>query len=149
MLHLIRDIADYFFPFLKEDPVRPGIPTEQRVGANRDIFVLHQEQKVDAITCVSYQPSIPKSEQDLFQLGDPKIAVFYTIWSYRPGAGRELILDSVRRIQKDHPEITRFVTLSPKTAMAERFHLRNGAQVYKVNDDTINYEYRVDLVQQM
>jgi len=145
MLHLIRDIADYFFPFLKEDPVRPQIPTERRVGTNRDIFVLHQDQKVDAITCVSYQPDVPARELDLFQEGNPSIAVFYTIWSYRPGAGRELILDSVRRIQQDHPKITRFVTLSPKTEMAERFHLRNGANVYKVNDDTINYEYRLDL----
>ena len=146
MLHLIRDIADYFFQFLKEDPVRPAIPTERRVGNNRDIFVLHQDQKVDAITCVSYQADVPTSEHELFRDGDPIVAVFYTIWSYRPGAGRELIMDSVRRIQQDHPEIQRFVTLSPKTEMAERFHLRNGARIYKVNDDTINYEYRLDVV---
>ena len=146
MLHLIRDIADYFFPFLKEDPVRPSIPTEQRVGPNRDIFVLHNEQEVGAITCVSYQSQVPESEQDLFEVGLATIAVFYTIWSYRPGAGRRLILDSVRQIQQDHPEIRRFVTLSPKTEMAERFHLRNGAKVYKVNKDTVNYEYDLDIV---
>jgi len=146
MLHLIRDYADRFFSFLLEDPVRPQIPTEQRVGSNRAIFVLHEEDRVDAITCVSYQNCVPERETELFQPGDPIIAVFYTIWSYRPGAGRELILDSVRKIRNDHPEITRFVTLSPKTEMAERFHLRNGAQIFKVNDDTINYEYSLDLV---
>jgi len=144
MLHLIRDYADRFFTFLLEDPVRPQIPTEQRVGTNRDIFVLHEEDRVDAITCVSYQDSVPERETELFQPGEASIAVFYTIWSYRPGAGRELILDSVRRIRQDHPEITRFVTLSPKTEMARRFHLKNGALVHKENLETINYEYLVD-----
>lgn len=144
MLHLIQDIADYFFPRLQEDPVRPTIPYERRLGINRDIFVLHEKENVDAITCVSYQSRVPTAESELFELGAASIAVFYTIWSYRPGAGRELILDSVKRIQQDHPEITRFLTLSPKTEMARRFHLKNGAMIFKENLDTINYEYRLD-----
>jgi hypothetical protein len=144
MLHLIRDYADRFWSFLLEDPVRPQIPTEQRVGTNRDIFVLHDQDRVDAITCVSYQSQIPEQEAELFQPGDPTIAVFYTIWSYRQGAGRELILNSVDRIRKDHPSIKRFVTLSPKTDMARRFHLRNGAIICQENQDTINYEYYLD-----
>ena len=114
MLHLIRDYADRFFSFLLEDPVRPQIPTEQRVGTNRDIFVLHEADRVDAITCVSYQNCVPERETELFTPGDASIAVFYTIWSYRPGAGRELILNSVQKIRNDHPEITRFVTLNPR-----------------------------------
>jgi hypothetical protein len=39
------------------------------------------------------------------------------------------------------PEITRFITLSPKTEMAKRFHTKNGAGVYRENDETVNYEY--------
>lgn len=144
MLHLIQDIADYFFQFLKEDPVRPQIPTDQRVGPNRDIFVLHEQQRVDAITCVSYCARIPEKETDLFGSIDPSIAVFYTIWSYRQGAGRELLLNSVDSISKNHPYIKRFVTLSPKTDMARRFHLRNGALICQENQDTINYEYLLD-----
>lgn len=144
MLHLIRDYADRFWNFLLEDPVRPQIPTEQRVGVNRDIFVLHNDDRVDAITCVSYQSQVPERETELFQPGDPTIAVFYTIWSYRPGAGRELILDSVNKIHQDHPYIKRFVTLSPKTDMARKFHLRNGALICQENLETINYEYFID-----
>lgn len=144
MLHLIRDYADKFWSFLLEDPVRPQIPTEQRVGTNRDIFVLHDDDRVDAITCVSYQNRVPEREAELFQPGDPTIAVFYTIWSYRQGAGRELILNSVDRIRQDHPYIKRFITLSPKTDMARRFHLRNGALICQENLETINYEYLVD-----
>ena len=144
MLHLIRDYADRFFAFLLEDPVRPTIPTEQRVGANRAIFVLHEEDRVDAITCVSYQDRVPEREDELFQPGEASIAVFYTIWSYRPGAGRRLILDSVDRIRQDNPAITRFVTLSPKTDLARKFHLSNGALICQENHDTINYEYYLD-----
>jgi len=144
MLHLIRDYADKFFSFLLEDPVRPQIPTEQRVGTNRDIFVLHEADRVDAITCVSYQNRVPEREAELFQPGEATIAVFYTIWSYRQGAGRELIFNSVDRICQDYPSIKRFITLSPKTDMARRFHLRNGAIVCQENLDTINYEYYLD-----
>jgi len=144
MLHLIRDYADRFCSFLLEDPVRPQIPTEQRVGANREIFVLHKAEQVEAITCVSYQDQVPQSETDLFRPGKPNIAVFYTIWSYRKGAGRQLIFDSVNRIHSEHPYITRFVTLSPKTEMARKFHLANGAFICQENTDTINYEYYLD-----
>lgn len=144
MLHLIRDYADRFFSFLLEDPVRPQIPTEQRVGTNRAIFVLHNGDRVDAVTCVSYQSQVPEREAELFQPGDANIAVFYTIWSYRAGAGRELILNSVDRIRQDHPSIKRFVTLSPKTDIARRFHLRNGAIICQENHETVNYEYLLD-----
>jgi hypothetical protein len=142
MLHLIKDIADSFFNFITQDPVRPSIPFAQRVGPNRDVFVLKDEEQVKAITCVSYQDSIPSAEQDLFAESDrPTVAVFYTIWSYAPGAGRQLIFDSVKHIQNEQTNIQRFVTLSPKTELAKRFHLKNGACVYKENTETVNYEY--------
>jgi len=144
MLHLIQDYADKFWNFLLEDPVRPRIPPEQRVGTNRNTFVLHDQDRVDAITCVSYQNQVPKREAELFQPGDVTIAVFYTIWSYRAGAGRELILKSLDQICQDHPSIKRFVTLSPKTDIARQFHLGNGALVCQENLETINYEYLVD-----
>lgn len=144
MLYLIKDIADSFFNFITQDPVRPSIPFTQRVGPNRDVFVLKDEQQVKAITCVSYQNNIPSAEQDLFSESDhPTVAVFYTIWSYVPGAGRQLIFDSVKHIQTEQTNIQRFVTLSPKTDLAKRFHLKNGAQVHRENTETVNYEYVV------
>jgi hypothetical protein len=119
------------------------VPHVDRIGANKDIFVFRDEDdKVKAITCVSYQSSIPTKESELFETTDsPSIAVFYTIWSYVPGAGRALIFDAVRHIKESKPEITRFITLSPKTEMAKRFHTKNGAGVYRENDETVNYEY--------
>ena len=143
MLHLIESLTDKFFELIYQDPVRPNVPHVDRIGANKGIFVFRDEDdKVKAITCVSYQSSIPTKESELFETtDDPSIAVFYTIWSYVPGAGRALIFDAVRHIKETRPEITRFITLSPKTEMAKRFHTKNGAGVYRENDETVNYEY--------
>ena len=89
-----------------------------------------------------YQTEIPTKETELFQISsEPVVAIFYTIWSYAPGAGRTLIFDAVKHIKENKPEIQRYVTLSPKTEMAKRFHMRNGAVVFRENDDTVNYEY--------
>jgi hypothetical protein len=59
------------------------------------------------------------------------------------GAGAQLIFDTVDAIRKQHPSIKRFVTLSPKTQMAYKFHMRNGAMVLRENADTVNYEYLI------
>jgi hypothetical protein len=143
MLYLIKDFADSLLKLISEDPVRPHIPDVERVGTNKDIFVSRDEDKVNAITCVSYQQIVPVNEAGLFEKCDePKVAIFYTIWSYQPGAGRQLILDSVKYIQDTNKSITRFVTLSPKTEMARRFHLKNGAVVFRENEESVNYEYK-------
>lgn len=143
MLYLIKNITDGFLSLIGEDPVRPHIPPEKRVGENKDIFVLRDvEDSVRAITCVSYQNDIPLSESELFiSPSQPEVAVFYTIWSYAPGAGRSLIYDAVNHIKQQHTNIKRFVTLSPKTELARRFHIKNGAIIYRENVESINYEY--------
>jgi hypothetical protein len=71
----------------------------------------------------------------------PTVAVFYTIWSYAAGAGRELIVESVKYMKSDKPNIVDYVTYSPKTELARRFHLKNGASVYRENNDSVNYKY--------
>jgi hypothetical protein len=143
MLYLIKSLTDSFISFLSEDPVRPNIPHVDRVGDNKDIFVLRDEDnKVKAITCVSYQASIPTKESELFEDTElPNTAVFYTIWSYESGAGRKLIFDAVQHIKDNNSDINRFVTLSPRTEMARRFHIKNGAVVFRENDESTNYEY--------
>ena len=142
MLYQIRSLTDSFFSLLSQDPVRPHIPHTQRIGDSKDIFVLRDdENKAKAITCVSYQQSIPTTESELFLNEQADTAVFYTIWSYVPGAGRTLIFDAVKHIKETKPEIKRFVTLSPKTEMAKKFHHKNGAITYRENQESVNYEY--------
>lgn len=141
MLYQISSINDRFFQYLQQDPVRPNIDSKKRIGSNRDVFVLCQNDEPNAITCVSYQSDIPTIEQELFITDNPNIAVFYSIWSYRSGAGRELIFETVQHLKNTAPNIKRFLTMSPKTEMARRFHLSNGAVIFKDNLETTNYEY--------
>ena len=128
---------------IADDPVRPDIELCQRVNHNSRVYVLRNDDRAEAVTCVKFLDSVPASVDDLTgPVTAATTAVFYTIWSYVPGSGRVLI-DQVRTaIQVHQPTITTFVTLSPKTEMARRFHLRNGAEVYRENSDTINYIYK-------
>jgi hypothetical protein len=49
----------------------------------------------------------------------------------------------VEALKKDYPTLNRFVTLSPKTEMAKKFHHKNGAETFRENEDSINYEYHI------
>ena len=141
MLRIITDITDPLLDFLKDDPVRPDISREFRVTQHRFVAALVEDQP-RAMVCVSLKQDVPASVSEL--AGDcesPTTAVFYTIWSYASGAASQLLFDTVAAIQAQFPTVTRFVTLSPKTDMAHRFHTKNGALVLRENADTINYEY--------
>lgn len=141
MLYLLSDINDPLAKLLSDDPVRPHIDSDLRIGYNRDVFVLEDRGTVLAMTCVSYHYLVPQGEEDLFSDHQPTVAVFYTIWSYASGAGRMLLQDAMAHIKNNRRNIDRFVTLSPKTEMAHRFHINNGAIVFRENPQTINYEY--------
>ena len=144
MLHIINNLQDEFLRLIKDDPVRPEIPAEHRVNSNSTIFVLKNEQNEPlAVTCVKFLADIPASVTDLADaVINTNTAVFYTIWSYAAGAGRELIEQAQAQITQEHPEVKTFVTLSPKTEMARKFHHKNGATTYRENADSINYLYR-------
>lgn len=143
MLTFIKDLTHALLEFIKDDPVRPEIPTDFRVSNGRMVAALtNEDQKPDAMVCVSFHDFVPENVNDLNNTTQvPTTAVFYTIWSYKAGKGQELLIEAVKGIQRDYPSVTRFVTLSPKTELARRFHLRNGAIVFRENVDTVNYEY--------
>jgi hypothetical protein len=143
MLQAITDLTEEIVQLLRDDPVRPEIPAEQRVNTNSRIYMLKDGDKTQAVTCVKFLESIPEAVDDLVDLVESAtIAVFYTIWSYAPGAGRDLIREAQKSIEAEFPGIQTYVTLSPKTEMARRFHLKNGAGVYRENSDTVNYIYK-------
>lgn len=144
MLHIVKELTDEFVAYLKDDPVRPEIPAEQRVNNNSRIYVLKDDNNQPlAVTCVKFLESVPESVEDLTHtVVNTSTAVFYTIWSYAGGAGRELIVNAQQSIQQEFPNITTYVTLSPKTEMARKFHHKNGAITYRENKDSINYLYK-------
>ncbi len=137
-----------------QDPVRPNIPYWWRAQPpNRRIYITEfccfnatEEQyrsSIDAVLCVSLLNNIPTSEEELLQsdVSGPN-AIFYTVWSNRKGAGRNIIFDVTRQLKTESETIVdRFITLSPKTEMAKRFHLRNGASLLQENETTNNFEY--------
>lgn len=143
MLKIITDITDPLLEYLKDDPVRPDIPREFRVTQNRFVATLVSDRP-RAMVCVSLKNLVPATVAELDgDCTEPDTAVFYTIWSYMSGAGAQLIFDTVDAIRKQHPSVKRFVTLSPKTQMAYKFHMRNGAMILRENADTVNYEYLI------
>lgn len=145
MLHFIRDLSHKLLEFIKDDPVRPEIPADFRVTEGRMVAALaDKEDDPDAMVCVSFHDFVPSGVDDLKNVAQvPTTAVFYTIWSYKAGKGRDLLIQAVKGIQEQYPSVTRFVTLSPKTNVAQRFHLKNGAIVFRENSETVNYEYLV------
>lgn len=147
MLHIIKTLSDPLLHLLNDDPVRPEIPLEFRISENSEIIVSKDELDTPtAVVCVQYRNSVPRSKQELVEYAHTKdsdsVAVFYTIWSYRAGAGRMLINSARKHIETTRPTVRQLVTLSPKTEMARTFHLRNGASVLNDNADSVNYWYK-------
>ena len=143
MIYLVPDSSDPVAGYIKDDPVRPHIPVEKRFGDNEKVLALRDDSLVRAMVCVKLCSGVPSNEQELFDSSaiDPDTIVFYTIWSYKPGAGQQLIRASLDYIKTQWPNVKRFVTLSPPTELAKRFHLKNGARIFRINVDTVNYEY--------
>ena len=129
---------------IADDPVRPGLSFEwrRRMGP---IFCRGAFQDPDAVVCTATLPEVPTDVRDIVNLKHQsnwehnKIVVAYTVWSYKPRAGRKIIFD-LREWTIDN-KYERLVTLSPQTDRAHRIHINNGAWLLRENKDTRNYEY--------
>lgn len=142
---VLRKIRNGEEHLIANDPVRPHLPFDWRTRSGRSIFVLENEEtnEIDAVICVAMMDEVPTCEADMKWPG-VDVAVFYTVWSYRKGAGREIVLKTAEYIKKTSPYTKRFVTLSPLTEMARRFHLKNGAKFVAKHADCQNFEYFLD-----
>jgi hypothetical protein len=142
-----------------DDPVRPHLSAEFRTTNGRQVWGLFEDQyavehvpldKPRAIICVAFAYDAPRDEHELdiysnsYANGGPlsaNTAVFYTVWSYGAGAGRQIVNTLAAHILNTRSEIERWVTLSPLTDMAARFHTKNGAQLNSVHDTCQVFEY--------
>jgi len=93
---------------------------------------------------------LPQSERELSLISEnahllenANIAVAYTVWSRKRGAGREIVAKLKQHIV-EKTDIERIVTLSPLTPMAAHFHISNGAKLVQYNATTQNFEYKLD-----
>ena len=141
-LYHLKGISDPYTRVIKDDPVRPHIPLEQRINEAAETLILKSGEEVLAATCMAWLKDVPEDEQDLINLkGEKNTAVFYTIWSYKPGAGQQLIKQAAEWLLNDYKDIKNIVTLSPQTELAKRFHHKNGAKTFRENATSVNYEY--------
>ena len=133
---------------VSEDPVRPDLTLEWRLAKGRKIYGLKYEDEIEGIICVAFTNDIPHSVKELDMMSEladlkdeKKIAIAYTVWSRKRGAGREIINKILEYANTNN--IERVVTLSPLTPMATHFHIRNGAKQISINETSQNFEYTV------
>ena len=158
----IKDRVDNFFKWVKgtelveltnidvnEDPVRPELDLEWRLFAKRKIYGLRYEDSIEAIVCVAYTNEVPTTVKELDYMSQVacqdgqsgSVAVAYTVWSRKRGAGREII-NKLREWTIEN-NFAKLVTLSPLTPMATHFHIKNGAKQVHINEETQNFEYDI------
>ena len=136
-----------------EDPVRPELDNNFRTSYGRKIYGVKYKNQIHAVMCFAFTNKIPKSVTDLDKLSQDaflqstmrdqkvgQIAVAYTVWSKKKGGGKLIVKEVFKMIKKSN-HLNRLVTLSPLTDMATKFHLRNGAKLLSVNENTQNFEY--------
>ena len=123
---------------VKDDPVRPNIDPQWRITPPREVYAMDNNV---AGVCVAFTNSIPISEMDLVgRLHTGNIVVFYTVWSKEKGMGRKILFEVLDIMKKRN--YSKYITLSPKTEMAKRFHFSNGATLLQENHDSYNFEYK-------
>ena len=124
--------------YIQKDPVRPHMKAESRIALGREMYNIDEQ----AFICLAFLNKIPVSEDELLTSNVGDIAVAYTVWSLKKGLGRKIIFETQKRI-KDTFRFSRLVTLSPKTEMAMKFHLSNGATLLQELDHAYNFEYDI------
>ena len=158
-MKIVKDKINEYFRWVKgtelvelddidvsEDPVRPELTLGWRISNGRKIYGLQYENNIEAIICIAYTNDVPTSVRELDMMSelaylkkDEKVAIAYTVWSRKRGAGKEIV-NKMIAYAKDRG-INRVVTLSPLTPMATHFHISNGAKQIGINEDTQNFEY--------
>lgn len=133
---------------VSEDPVRPELTLGWRITNGRKIYGLKYENEIEGIICIAYTNDIPHSIKELDMMSElanlkdeKNIAIAYTVWSRKKGAGKEIVNKVVEFAKQSG--IKRVVTLSPLTPMATHFHISNGAKQISINKDTQNFEYKI------
>jgi len=162
-MKVIKDNISDFFKWVKgtelvelddidvsEDPVRPELTLGFRIMHGRKIFGLKYNDEIEAIVCVAMCPEVPFTVREMDYMSQAanqdgqrgEIIVAYTVWSRKRGAGREIIIKLKEYAERLN--FGRLITLSPLTPMATHFHIINGAKQIHINDETQNFEYKLN-----
>ena len=130
----------------EDDPVRPELDNTFRTTKGRKIFGLKYKDEIEGVVCLAFTNELPATvkELDLMSVDEnnSQIAVAYTLWSLKKGAGKKIMKELLKYMKKQN-NIDSIMTLSPLTPVATHYHIRNGAQLIKINPTTQNFQYRI------
>jgi hypothetical protein len=131
-----------------EDPIRPDVDNEFRTSYGRKIYGLKSNENVEGFICVAFCNEVPQTMKELdlmsknaFHEKNGHIAVAYTVWSRKRGAGKETIFNTKKFVKEEMSNVDRFITLSPLTPIATHFHIKHGAKLININATSQNFEY--------
>ena len=131
---------------IDDDPVRPELDNEFRTSRGRKIYGLKYNNEIEGVVCIAFTNELPATvkELDLMSIDqeDSQIAVAYTLWSLKKGAGKKIMKELLKYMKNNH-NIDSIMTLSSLTPVATHYHIRNGAKLIKINPTTQNFEYKV------
>jgi len=103
-----------------EDPIRPDIDNEFRTSYGRKIYGLKSNEDVEGFICLAFCNDVPQTMKELdlmsknaFHEKNANIAVAYTVWSRKRGAGKQTIFTTKKLVKDEMKNIDRFITLSP------------------------------------
>ena len=129
-----------------DDPIRPELDNTFRITKGRKIFGLKYKDEIEGVVCLAFTNELPATvkELDLMSVDEnnSQIAVAYTLWSLKKGAGKKIMKELLKYMKKQN-NIDSIMTLSPLTPVATHYHIRNGAKLIKINPTTQNFQYRI------
>ena len=133
---------------VSEDPIRPEYDNEFRTAYGRKIYGLKSNDDIEGFICIAFCDDVPQTMKELdlmsknaFHEKNGNIAVAYTVWSRKRGAGKETIFNTKKFIKEEFKSVNRFITLSPLTPIATHFHIKHGAKLININATSQNFEY--------
>ena len=130
----------------EDDPVRPELDNNFRTSRGRKIFGLKYNDEIEGVVCIAFTNELPATvkELDLMSVNedDSQIAIAYTLWSLKKGAGKKIMKELLKYMKKQN-NIDSIMTLSPLTPVATHYHIRNGAKLIKINPTTQNFDYKI------
>jgi len=147
MNYMLKNVTNQPDLWELSDPVRPYLHADFKTAPGRGVFGLVDESgEWKAFLCYARTFLVPRNVQELesFTTIDGNVIIPYTVWSHEKGAGRTIINEVMKFVQDSGMCIDRIVTLSPLTEMARKFHLRNNALEFRMNETTVNFEYRIN-----
>ena len=131
-----------------EDPIRPELDIEFRTSYGRKIYGLKSSDSIEGFICIAFTNEVPQTVKELdlmsknaFHEKNGNIAVAYTVWSRKRGAGKQTIYNSKLFVKEEMKLVKRFITLSPLSPIATHFHIKHGAKLININSTSQNFEY--------